>query len=110
MYRDVLKEILEFRDDREWKQYHNAKDLAISISLEASELLEIFQWTPSEEAVENRSKEIKEEIADVLIYTMLLANDLNIDLEEIILEKLKVNGEKYPIEKARGSKDKYTDL
>ncbi|OJG73078.1 MazG nucleotide pyrophosphohydrolase [Enterococcus phoeniculicola] len=88
----------QFRDERNWRQYHNAKDLAISINLEASELLEDFQWRTSEQAVEQNFENIKEEIADILIYTLMLTTDLSIDVSQIIEEKLVKNAEKYPVD------------
>ncbi|MCY1692419.1 nucleotide pyrophosphohydrolase [Exiguobacterium sp. SL14] len=93
----LIKKVDEFRDERNWRQYHNAKDLAISLSIEASELLEAFQWKTSEEAWEENKENIKEEIADVLIYALTLCSELNINVEEIILDKIKKNGQKYTI-------------
>lgn len=104
------KKINDFRDARDWRQFHNEKDLAISISLEASELLELFQWSSSEETIQTKRNEIEDELADVLIYSMMLASNLDLNVEEIILNKLKKNSEKYPVEKSKGSKQKYTDL
>ena len=91
--------VVKFRDDRDWKQYHTPKDLAISVSLEASELLEIFQWSRDELWQRERLGEIKEELADVMIYAMMLADILDIDIREIIPEKLKKNERKYPAPK-----------
>ena len=91
-----MQKVLEFRDERNWGHYHNEKDLAISISLEANELLENFQWRDSEEAVNDSLQNIKEEMADVFIYLLQLADKLNIDLEEEALRKLKKNAIKYP--------------
>lgn len=105
-----MEEVNRFRDERDWRQFHSEKDLAISISLEAAELLELFQWNTSEETVKNSIEDIKDELADVLIYSMMLASNLDLDLEEIILNKLEKNNEKYPVDKSRGSKKKYTDL
>jgi NTP pyrophosphatase (non-canonical NTP hydrolase) len=93
----LIKAINNFRDERNWRQYHNPKDLAISISLEASELLEDFQWKNSEEALEARFENISEEIADVLIYSLMLCSDLDLDVTQIVQEKLKKNAQKYPI-------------
>ena len=106
----IIEEILKFRDERGWKQYHNPKDLAISLSLEVAELLENFQWSSSEEAVTKRMLSIKEELADVLIYSVLFAEAVGLDLDEIIMEKVSTNKKKYPIEKAFGKKEKYTEL
>lgn len=108
--KDMTKAILEFRDARNWKQFHSPKDLAISLSLEASELLENFQWKSSEEAVEKNFSKIRDELADVLYYTLLLSHDLGIDIEEAMMDKMKKNQEKYPVEKAYGSNKKYTEL
>ena len=82
-----MERINKFRDDRNWRQFHNEKDLAISISIEAAELLEIFQWKTSEEATQD-FEHLKEEIADVLIYSYMLADNLGLDIDEIIKEKL----------------------
>ena len=92
----VMQKVLEFRDERGWGLYHNEKDLAISISLEANELLENFQWKDSEEAVGESIENIKEEMADVFIYLLQLADKLDINLEEEALKKLKKNAIKYP--------------
>jgi len=94
---DLIKKIIEFRDAREWKQFHDPKDLAISITLEATELLELFQWKNSEKVVRNNAEEIKDELADVLIYAFTLAHDLGIDIESAIANKMIKNALKYPI-------------
>lgn len=80
--KELMNKINQFRDDRDWRKFHNEKDLAISISLEASELLELFQWKNSEEVVESSLNEIKEELADVLIYSLMMADNLNLDVED----------------------------
>lgn len=108
--RETYDKVMKFRDDRNWRQFHNAKDLSISISLEAAELLEIFQWSGSDVSVDGKMDKIKEELADVLMYSMLLADKCGLDMDEIIREKLKRNIEKYPVEKAYGSSAKYTEL
>ncbi len=102
--------IIEFCDARNWKQFHNPKDLAISLSIEAGELLENFQWKSSEEAIESRLENIKDELADVVIYAFLLSDALGVDLERIIFDKIKKNEKRYPIEKSFGSKKKYNEL
>ncbi|PHC09923.1 nucleotide pyrophosphohydrolase [Bacillus toyonensis] len=107
---DLQEAVIKFRDERNWGQFHNAKDLAISLNLEASELLEVFQWKSSEEATETKMQEMKEEIADVMIYLLMLSDKLNIDLEEAVYAKLRKNAEKYPIEKAYGTNKKYDEL
>ena len=107
---ELLREIVAFRDERNWKQYHTPKDLAISISLEAAELLEVFQWSGKDMVVENKRGKIEEELADVMIYCGLMADALDMDVDEIITKKLQVNRKKYPVEKAYGKADKYTEL
>lgn len=102
--------VLRFRDERNWKQFHNPKDLAISISLEAAELLEVFQWSGPDVSAEGRMDRIREELADIANYCILMADACNLDLDEIILEKIKVNERKYPVDKARGRSDKYDRL
>lgn len=104
---DLIK---KFRDDRDWSQFHNPKDLALSISLEASELLEIFQWSGGDLECRDKLDKIKEELADVLCYCVLMADRCGLDMDEIIKEKMKKNGEKYPVETAYGSKEKYTEF
>lgn len=92
-----MKRINKFHDDHKWRQYHNAKDLALSISIESAELLELFQWTIAEKAVENKYESIEEELADILIYSYTLAEKLGMDIDEIIEKKLLKNLKKYPI-------------
>ena len=104
---DLIK---KFRDDRNWKQFHNPKDLAISINLEASELLEIFQWSADDLDCLDKLDQVKEELADVINYCILLADRYGLDLDEIIRAKIKKNEEKYPTESAYGNKAKYTEL
>ncbi len=107
---DTVKQVIKFRDDREWKKFHNPKDLAISLSLEAGELLEIFQWSGSDTSSDGKLEKIKEELADVLNYSILLADACNLDMDEIIRNKLVVNDKKYPVDKAKGKSDKYDKL
>ena len=108
--KSTIEKINNFRDERNWRQFHNEKDLAISISLEVNELLEIFQWKTSEEAVANNLQYIKEELADVFIYGFMLADNLNLDIEKIISDKIKLNAKKYPVPESYNSKAKYTEL
>lgn len=110
MKQETIDQVLKFRDDRNWKQFHNPKDLAISISLEAAELLEIFQWSGSDTTCVEKKEKIREELADVLNYCILMADVCDLDLDEIITEKIKRNNEKYPVEMAYGSNKKYTEL
>ena len=110
MKQETIDMVLKFRDDRNWKQFHNPKDLAISVSLEASELLEVFQWSADDLFCENKKEKIEEELADVLNYCILMADACGLDLDEIIQAKVKRNSEKYPVELAFGNKAKYTEL
>ena len=110
MTEETIKQILKFRDDRDWKQFHNPKDLAISISLEAAELLEVFQWSGTDVSNEAKQEKIKEELADVLNYCVLMADACGLDIDEIVQEKIKVNNEKYPVSKSKGKKEKYNKL
>lgn len=110
MTQETINQILKFRDDRDWKQFHNPKDLAISISLEASELLEVFQWSGSDTSNLNKQEKIKEELADVINYCVLMADACGLDIDEIVQDKIKLNNVKYPIEKAKGKSDKYNKL
>ncbi len=110
MKQETIDMVLKFRDDRNWRQFHNPKDLAISVSLEASELLEIFQWSADDLVCENKREKIKEELADVLNYCILMADACGLDLDEIIQAKVRRNSEKYPVELAFGNKAKYTEL
>ena len=110
MKQETVDMILKFRDDRNWKQFHNPKDLAISISLEAAELLEVFQWSGADLECRDKLDKIKEELADVVNYAVLMADACGLDLDEIVREKVRRNEEKYPIEKAFGNKAKYTEL
>lgn len=107
---ETIRQALHFRDERNWKQFHNPKDLAISISLEAAELLEVFQWSAEDVNCTDKIDKISEELADVVNYCILMADICGLDLDEIEQEKIKRNNEKYPVEKAYGSKEKYDRL
>jgi NTP pyrophosphatase (non-canonical NTP hydrolase) len=104
---EITKELLKFRNERDWEQFHNPKDLALAINVEAGELLELFLWKNSENA---NAEKVKEELADVFAYAFLLAEKYKLDVKEIVLEKIAKNGEKYPVEKAKGSAKKYDEL
>ena len=104
---EIIQALLRFRNERDWEQFHNPKDLALAINVEAGELLELFLWKNSEEA---KKEQVKEELADVFAYAFMLAEKYNFDVKEIILEKIKRNGEKYPIAKAKGIAKKYNEL
>ena len=100
-------EILAFRDERDWAQFHNTKDLAAGLSIEAGELLECFLWKKPEDADPSK---IREELADVIVYALLIAAQANIDIPEAVRSKLKANAAKYPVDKAKGRSDKYDNL
>ena len=105
---ETIRRVVGFRDARNWKQFHTPKDLAISLSLEAAEVLELFQWSGEDlECADNRSR-LREELADVLSYCILMADVCGFDLDEIMNEKVAKNEAKYPVEKAWGSAAKYT--
>jgi NTP pyrophosphatase (non-canonical NTP hydrolase) len=109
----LKKKINKFREERDWKKFHNPKDLALSLVLEATEVLEHFQWKNGEqidEHVKNKKSEIKEELADVYYWLLTLSHDLGIDLNVALEDKLIKNEEKYPVDKAKGSSKKYTEL
>jgi NTP pyrophosphatase (non-canonical NTP hydrolase) len=108
--KEITERVVKFKDERNWGQFHTPKDLAISLSLEASELLENFQWKTSEEAIEENLGDIQDELADVIIYSLLLAHELGIDPKEAILKKIEKNEKKYPVEKAFGNRKKYNEL
>lgn len=103
----IIQSLVDFRNERDWEQFHNPKDLALAISIEAGELLELFLWKNANDA--NKDK-IKEELADVFAYAFLLAEKYQFDVKEIVLEKIKKNGKKYPVEKAKGTSKKYDEL
>jgi dCTP diphosphatase len=112
--KELQEKVIEFRDARDWAQYHNPKDLAISISLEAAELLEIFQWKDAQEveAIENDQearRRVQEELGDVLIYALNMCHAFGFDPADVILKKLEMNERKYPVEKAKGSAKKYNE-
>lgn len=107
---ETIARVLRFRDDRDWLQFHTPKDLAISLSLEAAELLEVFQWSGADLQCEEKRDKIREELADVLSYCILMADVCGMDLDEIMNEKVTKNEAKYPVEKARGRAEKYTEL
>ncbi|MDB1144960.1 MAG: nucleotide pyrophosphohydrolase [Alcaligenaceae bacterium] len=109
-----IKEIInKFSEDRDWDQFHSPKNLSMALAVEASELLEIFQWMTEEDSYdldELKKQEVKEEVADIAIYLLRVCIKLDIDLEEAIREKMKKNEQKYPVAKAKGSAKKYTEL
>jgi NTP pyrophosphatase (non-canonical NTP hydrolase) len=103
----MTRKLVEFRDERNWEQFHNPKDLAIAISAEAAELLELFLWKSADEANIER---VKEELADVFAFCLLLANRYGLEVTQIVLDKIEHNGIKYPVDKAKGTARKYNEL
>ncbi len=104
---EIIDALKTFRDERDWKQFHNPKDLSLALSIEASELLELFLWKSPAEA---DSQKVREELADVFAYAFLLADAYQLDVKEIMLDKIARNRQKYPVDKAKGSAKKYTEL
>jgi NTP pyrophosphatase (non-canonical NTP hydrolase) len=104
---ELISSLVKFRNERDWEQFHNPKDLAIALNIETSELLELFLWKSSEEA---NIEKIKEELADVFAYAFLIAHKYDLDVQQIVLDKIKINAEKYPINKSKGKATKYTEL
>lgn len=110
---DLQKRIVAFRDARDWKQFHNPKDTAISLVLEATEFLEHFQWKSPDEIkqhLKNKNEDVSDELADVLYWVLLIAHDLDVDIVEATKRKMAKNDAKYPVEKAKGKHTKYTEL
>ncbi len=110
MNQNTVDMILKFRDDRDWKQFHNPKDLAVSISLEAAELLEVFQWSGTDVVCADKKEKVAEELADVLVYCTLMADACGLDMDEIVQKKMEQNNKNYPVEKAKGRSDKYNKI
>jgi NTP pyrophosphatase (non-canonical NTP hydrolase) len=106
----LIDELVKFRDERNWDQFHKSRDLALAISIEAAELNELFLWKTNEESENVDRARLKEELADVLAYSLLLAGKHGFDVKEIVMEKIKKNGEKYTIEKSKGTARKYNEL
>ena len=104
---EIIEALLKFRNERDWEKFHNPKDLALAINVEAGELLELFLWKNPEDANKNK---IKEELADVFAFAFLLADKYDLDVKQIIFDKIKLNREKYPIDKAKGTAKKYNEL
>lgn len=106
-FEQIYDALIKFRNERDWEQFHNPKDLSLAISIEASELLELFLWKKAEDA---NVEKIKDELADVFSYAFLLADKYKLDVKEIILDKISKNAQKYPIDKSKGSAKKYDEL
>jgi len=109
-YRELVDEIKSFCDERDWKQFHDGKNLALSLVLESSEVLELFQWTQNNEVNPDKLNELPDELADVLFCLIKLADKYNINLLDALDNKMQQNREKYPIDKAKGISKKYTEL
>jgi len=106
-FQEIIDKLIEFRDERDWEQFHNAKDLALALNIESSELLELFLWKKPEDA---DTEKIKEELADIFAYAFLISEKYGFDVKKIILDKIRKNGEKYPVDKSKGSATKYNEL
>ena len=105
----VIDALIRFRDERDWSQFHDSRNLALAISIEAAELNELFLWRKDNGDDVDQEK-LREELADIFAFSLLLAHKHNLDVAQIILEKIQTNAEKYPVEKAKGTATKYTDL
>jgi NTP pyrophosphatase (non-canonical NTP hydrolase) len=103
----LTDKLVQFRDERNWAQFHNGKDLAVALSVEASELLELFLWKSETDVEPSR---LKEELADVFAFALLLANKYGFDVRQIVMDKIESNATKYPVDLAKGNAKKYTDL
>lgn len=106
----LLERIKKFSKDRDWSQFHDPKNLAISLQLESSEVLELFQWTTDNQMKPGKDEDMADELADVMYWLIMLSNHYNIDLVQALAKKMDKNEEKYPIDKAKGKSDKYTEL
>lgn len=104
---EIIQTLLNFRNERDWEQFHNPKDLALALSVEAGELLELFLWKNADEA---DVEKVKEELADVFAYAFMLAEKYKFNVKDIVIDKIKRNAEKYPVDKAKGTAKKYNEL
>jgi NTP pyrophosphatase (non-canonical NTP hydrolase) len=104
---EIIQALLKFRNERDWEQFHNPKDLALAISIESAELLELFLWKNAEDAI---TEKVKEELADIFSFAFLLAEKYKFNVKELILDKIIINEEKYPVDKAKGTAKKYDEL
>ncbi len=110
MTQETIDMVLKFRDDRNWRQFHTPKDLALSLTLEAAELLEVFQWSGKDLVCSEKKDKIEEELADVISYCILMADACGLDMDQIVQKKMRRNAEKYPVDQAYGNSAKYTEL
>lgn len=108
--KEITEALVKFRDERDWEQFHDSKNLAVAISIEAAELNELFLWKHLQDSESVDKEKIKAELADILSFSFLLANKHGFDVKQIMLDKIKVNGEKYPVDKAKGIAKKYDEL
>src|ERR1041384_1238241 len=108
--KEITDALLKFRDERDWEQFHDSKNLAAAIAIEAAELNELFLWKTIKESEEVDKEKIKEELADVLAFSFLLASRHGFNVKEIVLNKIQINEIKYPVEKAKGTSKKYNEL
>jgi NTP pyrophosphatase (non-canonical NTP hydrolase) len=106
----LTKALIDFRNERNWEQFHNPKDLALALSIEAAELNELFLWKNQEEVKKIELERIREELADVFAYALMLAEKYSFDVSEMVLGKMVKNAKKYPVEKSKNLATKYTDL
>jgi len=106
-FEEVIKKLIDFRNERDWEQFHNPKDLALAITVEASELLELFLWKQPENADKEK---VRKELADIFAFAFLLADKYGLDVKQIVFEKIEENSKKYPPEKSRGTAKKYNEL
>lgn len=104
---EIIQKLIDFRNERDWEQFHNPKDLALAINVEAGELLELFLWKNPDDADKEK---IKKELADIFAFSFLLANKYNLNVKEIVLDKIEENRKKYPVDKAKGTARKYNEL
>jgi NTP pyrophosphatase (non-canonical NTP hydrolase) len=109
-FRELMDALVQFRNERDWQQFHDSKNLAVALSIEASELNEVFLWKDVNASEEVNKEKIKEELADVFAYALLLAEKHNLDVKEIVLDKIARNAQKYPVDKAKGNAKKYNEL
>lgn len=109
-FKEISTKLTKFRDDRDWEQFHDSKNLAIAIGIEAAELNELFLWKTVEESEQVDINRIKEELADVFTFSFLLAEKHGFDVKEIVLDKINKNSIKYPVDKAKGNAKKYNEL
>ncbi len=109
-FQEIIQELIKFRNERDWKQFHDTKNLAVALSIEAAELNELFLWKGISDSEKVDKSKIEEELADIFSYAFLIAEKHGFDVKKIVLEKTKRNGEKYPVSKAKGTAKKYDEL